>query len=887
MSSNIQLFIYFLFLLFIYNLNGEFTPNTADFNSYGVKIAMNEFVFIEVHNDYDPPVFLIQFAPYNYVSSFSQCFISFPNALNHYIYTVTIAKNQTQFFFAGELINDRNGTFVGVGIYNNLSTTCNTKYSFSLQYFYNYEHQDYYIIDVESKGRFAYGFSNTFMFIFDSHNTSVLNLWNANETWPHNTFIPHAIDLADTYGVIAGFIHNPTNTTAAVYLPMIYLINFNSSNNRPIIVDQYEPNGTIGTWQYLLINSDADTYAAKYDMSVSINEYGNILVGMQFINRVFLFSVNRININKLNFLSRNTNGRSIGNGKSVAWLDNGIAAIIVNTYSLTYEWSSSEIYLFDIKNDGYNSNSTPLSIFPNRHQTVPLSLSLVFINIVSSPSSLALLDNLGNVLIVNPTPSGYFPTVKDTGSMPIFTVPHICLPGTYKNRSGIHDCILCPTGTKNPGNSSLQCISCLSGSFCPLGSVNDVSHSALETIMQATAYPTSPESTIFDEILIQNMFNIGSGHCLLVSPLFWTLIVAGVAIIIIIIMVVLKNCVNHPRSQRIRNILKWFFKHTDLIGEGELWFGGLASFAVIVLVSFAYSFSNNFLKQYPIETSSDSHFACDLSLRNAKFQTNIQSLSIPVKEGVQKMFDLLDNQTFYLNIEFVNTLIDCDVISLQALFGTKWSPIRWINCTNQNSILSLSIQLPYHHISVQVLLADTQTIGGLRIGLSAAGEDIEPYDLEDLNFYQSFFKQGETLGQNLPITLDITKVINETNAMIGEESNFDGIFIPTFVVDINSLFLTQDQYVRSTSTLTTLTIVISETPYYVKNLQQPIAKRSEIIFHNILFTIVCLEIFGLLFLLYKLFFRPLLNLCLPQYTTKNNKKKLHHEPEITDMSCAF
>jgi hypothetical protein len=62
--------------------------------------------------------------------------------------------------------------------------------------------------------------------------------------------------------------------------------------------------------------------------------------------------------------------------------------------------------------------------------------------------------------------------------------------------------------------------------------------------------------------------------------------------------------------------------------------------------------------------------------------------------------------------------------------------------------------------------------------------------------------------------------------MIGEESDFGGIYIPTFSVDLNSLFLTQDQYVRSTSTVATLIVALSETPYYVKNLQQPIAKQT-------------------------------------------------------------
>ena len=41
----------------------------------------------------------------------------------------------------------------------------------------------------------------------------------------------------------------------------------------------------------------------------------------------------------------------------------------------------------------------------------------------------------------------------------------------------------------------------------------------------------------------------------------------------------------------------------------------------------------------------------------------------------------------------------------------------------------------------------------------------------------------------------MTKVINETKPMDGSQSEFGGIFIPTFTVDMNSLFVTIDQYV--------------------------------------------------------------------------------------------
>ncbi|CAF0749589.1 unnamed protein product [Adineta steineri] len=880
-------YLFIFILLHIHHLNGLFVPDTTDYDAYGSKITMNDQLLVLAQNNYEPPSFFIQFSPYNQsLTTSSQCVINYPNTTNTFMYSVSIGKKQNQsqmyFFFIGEHTNDQSGIFIGMTTYNNINQTsnltlslCDTSFSYSFHYINNYDHQEYFILGVHPLGLLAYGFSNEFIVMFDVQNSSnPLNIWNGNLIWSDNSFIPHAIDISDNFAVVAGFIKNDSNSTVQ-YNPIIYLLNFNSTDNhRPYIVNVYQPTATPGTWQDLLTNSDAGTYSAKYDMSVSINEQGNVLVGMQFINRVFYFSVNITNPIILNNISRFTNGRSIGNGKSITWLSNGVAAIMINTYTLDYIWSSSQIYFFDIYQDGYNSNSTPLSVFPNSHQLVPSSFNSVFLNIISSvsSSSLALLDNKGSILIFSPTQAQFYPFIQDTGSSPFITTPKACMPGTYKNKSGIHDCLLCPTGTKNPGNASDQCISCLNGSFCPLGSVADISQSALNSIFQVVPYPQSPESTIFDEILIHSMFTIGPGRCVLISPLFWALIVAGVVIIIIIIMEILKLCTKDARSKKLRHIVKCTFRHTDLIGEGEFWIGGLVSFSILVLVCFAYAFSSGYLKQYPIETSTDSDFTCDKTMRNAKFDTNIQSLSIPRINDEQEMFDLLNNQAFILNIGFINTLINCDAISIQAQFGTTWSTIRWLDCNNVNSILTLSIPLPYQHISVQVFLADTKTIGALRMGLSGVGHESERYTLRELEFYQTFSIDGQILSQTLPVALVMTKIINETKPMVGEESNYGGIFIPTFTVDMNSLFVTNNQYVLSSSTLTTLTIAISETPYYVKNVQQPITRKSEVIFRCVLFTVVCIEIFGLVFLSYKLVFKPLYHAIMRKHRPKEEKE---------------
>jgi hypothetical protein len=507
------------------------------------------------------------------------------------------------------------------------------------------------------------------------------------------------------------------------------------------------------------------------------------------------------------------------------------------------------------------------------------------LNVISSPSSLALLDDKGNILIFSPTQPGFYAFVQDTGLMPFITSPMPCTAGAHKNKIGVHDCILCATGTKNPGNSSTQCVPCSNGSFCPLGSVADVSVSILEIISQAIPYPSSPESVIFDEILLHNMFSIGPGRCILVSPLFWALVVASIVIIIIIIMEILKLCVKDPRSKRLRNILKRVFRHTDLIGEGEFWVGGLASFSMVVLVSFAYAFSNAYLKQYPIETSSPSYFACDKSMRNAKFRTNVQSLAIPLTNKEQEMFDLLDNQNLTLNLDFINTLVNCDSASIAAQFGLTWETIDWLNCSNVNSTLTLSIPLPYQQISVQVFLADTKTIGGLRVGLSGPGQKKERYTLKDLQFYESFWKNGHILSEALLVAIALTKVINETQRMSGDESDFGGIYVPTFTADEHSLAVSNAQYIRSKLKSTTLKIEITETSYYVKNLQQPIARHFEIIFRNLLFTVVCLEIFGLLFILYKIVFKPFHRLVIRK--CGNDKEKIIFNEKQTNGDLIY
>lgn len=140
-------------------------------------MSMNERLFIQVHNVNNPPTFLIHFSPYNNNRSSIQCTISTLNMTNHYVYTVTISSNQSDFVFAGEMINGRNGTFLGIGKHNPNSSRCENAFTFVLQYFYQYEHEEHYLIGVEPKGRYVYGFANQFVYIYDTQTNPPMNIW--------------------------------------------------------------------------------------------------------------------------------------------------------------------------------------------------------------------------------------------------------------------------------------------------------------------------------------------------------------------------------------------------------------------------------------------------------------------------------------------------------------------------------------------------------------------------------------------------------------------------------------------------------------------------------------------------------------------------------------
>ncbi|UJR17656.1 hypothetical protein I4U23_004552 [Adineta vaga] len=514
------------------------------------------------------------------------------------------------------------------------------------------------------------------------------------------------------------------------------------------------------------------------------------------------------------------------------------------------------------------SSDPIMPLFPTVQYPRWIDFDKHFITIICTTFHVVILDSLGQVyVLLAASPGSYTDTSMAIGKNPAFSSLIPYQVGMYKNWLGLDICYPCSVGTMSAFEGSIDCLpyDCnTTDSFCPIGSTtNDTYSDLIKFVSQVTAYPKSPELTVFDDILIQNMFSFGeSAHCLSTSPLFWVVMMIGIAAFILFTMGVLKF---FHRWGKVRHTLKRVFQQIDLIKEGELWIGGLASFALIVLLGFAFSFSNSYLKQYPIETSPSSTFACDTSLRNAKFQTSIQSLSTLRSEEEQPIFDMLEEQQFTLVIDFINTNYQCNSIHVTQTTHDNPKSVAF-DCSYARSVLTISVILDSHVVTINYAFEGVLSIGGLRVSLYGEEQIVNDatthaqYFLRELNFSQPYFVNNQTLASDPSIELSLTRIINETQPLTPDGSYiYSALWIPTSLTSTSKLFLTMEQFLYYGLLEPTISISINEMTYFVSNVQEPITKQAEVIFHYLLFTIVCLELFGLVFLLMKLICLPFFN----------------------------
>ena len=901
-------------LLLTYFTIESFSPTKSDFDAYGMKIAANDLLFVQAKGIEE--AFLIQFAPYDNTTSSDQCLLYYLDSSN-YIYSVGVgikqkSLNSSLFYFFGEVITDgsssqsepgRNRTFIGIAEFRldqsstnvdpftNLSqSSCDLLNTKPLSFLSAYDHQEYAVMGVEPYGQYALVLTTDFVFRYQPFSTTEQIISRSgNLTWPQNiTFFPCAIDLTETYTIVAGFVRNAAQSRVRV-TPTVYLM----SNGNFSILSSWSYAAPNNSWQARLSYSGIGIRNNRYTMSVKINPIDSkrVLVGMPFLNTVFMFVVENDNI-ILRSTNNADNERRTGYGKSVTWLSVSQAAILDWSYTLDGKtFIEAEVCIYTSINDT-KIPIGPDAVIPNIHQVLPSTLTEEWIRMISTPSSIAVMDVNGGTMLILSAQPGFFANTSGTdasvtASIPVISQATPCLGGTYKSKVGIHWCDLCPSGTRNSnGTGAVSCLNCSSDSFCPLGSLYEVNPTFLTNQSQAYAYPKTPDMNVFEDILLNNMFTLGStGHCLVVSPIFWILILLFIFFVFFIVMVSLNFCMSESKRQKCRKSVKAFFRQADFVGEGELWLGGIASLCIVLMTIMAYHFALSFMNQYPSENVGPSTFACDPELRNSRYSSLLQSLAVPISDSEQPLFNLLDSQNFTLNIELLNTAVTCDSFMIQQITDDSPLILSFNTCSNTNGVLAANVRLRQQKVQIELVFSDKQIIGGVRLGLSGPGQQNDSNRLQELNFRKSFINPTKTLAQKFYVRFDMTKVINETESLSNDGSIYSGIWYPTFIYSESDMFADAITYFTSSkSSQRTITIQVDESTYFIKNNQSPIAKQAEVVFRTLLFVFLCLEFCAIGFLICKLILIPIIRkiyyLCCGR---KQRKETLETNDEMKDI----
>ena len=325
--------LFLIILLLNGMVNTNFSPDTTDYDAYGLKIAANDVLFVQANGNGEK--FLIQFAPYNYTFGSLQCSIDYDDSA-HFVYSVGVGikPNSTTnpyFYFAGEIPDgwsstdrtEHNGSFIGVWINQDpqpVQQHINMRQPLACYYFQpnhfefitTYEHQEFYVIAVEPYGQYAIGLASDFAFNYQPYPASSMTTKAGSAVWPNNsTFNPCAADASQTFTIVAGFVQGSSGSRVRA-TPTVYSI----SNSNLTILSTWSYNATDGSWQSRLTYSGADSWSKKFTMSAKVNsdDPTRVLVGMPFLNTVFLFVVGN-NGASLTLASYIDNGQSVGYGK--------------------------------------------------------------------------------------------------------------------------------------------------------------------------------------------------------------------------------------------------------------------------------------------------------------------------------------------------------------------------------------------------------------------------------------------------------------------------------------------------------------------------------------------------------------------------------------------
>ena len=425
--------------------------------------------------------------------------------------------------------------------------------------------------------------------------------------------------------------------------------------------------------------------------------------------------------------------------------------------------------------------------------------------------------------------------------------PTKCSPGTYQNRRSLGPCAICPAETKNNGSFGEKCAKCVETktTICFPGSKTETNITEMLINDELYPFPGSSDSTQFEDILLQNMLTLSTSsfQCFVHSPIF----MASVALLLLTIVYLFITLIfNNSKYKRYQIIVRQVFGHFDLITDKEHCFGGFITFSLLIIVICACVFSVSYLKLYPIEqltAEKQKAVSCDHNLINAKFSSSLQLTSIRKHADEKPIFDLLETQPIQLNIQLISTNFQCRNLLIHENRGQGLS-IPWtdFNCSSKDDFLNISTILSEKVITLEFDLNGPHAIGALSVCLSSPPLIINngEYVASKMKHCRLYYNQNETLSSNPNINIKMVKIINQTiSKNLQDNINYSATWLPIFsskTFNDHLLFAQNGEYYRYLTSKISLLIDISQSEFYVKNTQEPIARTHEIFFTTILFS---------------------------------------------------
>ena len=491
--------------------------------------------------------------------------------------------------------------------------------------------------------------------------------------------------------------------------------------------------------------------------------------------------------------------------------------------------------------------------FPNSQQTIEnydlkvMTHEILQVRLFGSERLVIFVRPTGILMILKSSPGSFSGLIEQFSNAPMLVYhPKQCQKGTYQNTMHFGPCFICPPGTMNNGSSPILCQSCRSSntSICYPGAIEKVNTSELTTYKQINPYPQSSESSEFDDLILYNIFKLPSMdiRCLLLSPTFWT----WTLLICIFIMFICFRCLSKSiRIQCNRKITKKLTVLLKMKTEDQIWLVVMIGLSLIIFLAFICEFSISFVQRYPIEKISNDDWRiiqCDHAFFNSKFTSSLNLISNVNNDDEKSMFELLDTQNINITIQFISTGFTCEDFMMEQLreqgFKLLWPDY---DCSVNDTILIVRAALPKHRIKMQLVFEGPYFVGAMRLCFSSSFTSSldGKFKAQAINHCELFSTFNQTISSNPNIHVTLTKSINRTMHMsIQDQAIYVGVWLPSITLNIINdqfLFDHHGEYRRYLSSTIITMIEITESDFYIENVQEPIARTYEVAFKTILF----------------------------------------------------